>query len=172
MTEAEFEYVATNRGTTLFPWGDDPEPARRWSMHEVTEPGVDVTVSPAGVRGLFSNAGEWTVTALFLPPTDLGEGQILSPPGDAMLGAYIVRGLAPEVRSSSELRSLSAEELKAAMTDLPSIPWTDRGARYRRSSFVADLHGIRCVVSARPRLERADLQITSIEQKPPRQTPK
>jgi serine/threonine-protein kinase len=163
MTEAEYEYVASNRGTTRFPWGDDVNLARSWSVHSITGNRHDVTINPAGVSGLFSNAGEWTATAAFYPPSKIGRGVLPSLPADVVKGLYIVRGFAPNAGDSARLRDLTAERIEAAMKDLPGMPWTDRGVRYRRSANMSAQHGFRCVVSARPRLSREDLQITYVD---------
>jgi len=163
MTEAEYEFVASNRGTTGFPWGDDPGPARPWSLHSVTEPGADVTVNPPGVRGLYSNAGEWTVTALFRPAIRISQIKLASQPRDSVIGTYIVRGFPLGLENSLNLKDFNAERIEAAMADLPGMSWTDRGVRFRGAAFTAAQHGFRCVVSVRPRLKRDDLQITSID---------
>jgi hypothetical protein len=171
LSEAEYEHVASNRGTTRFPWGDDARAGRPWSLHAVTEPGVDVTINPRGVEGLYSNAGEWTVTSLFYPPARFGREVLASPP-DLLVGRYIVRGFPPNLASSLTLKDLTPERIAAAMEDLPGMPWTDRGVRFRMASDSAAQHGIRCAVSARPRLERDDLQITFVEEEPLQLSPR
>jgi hypothetical protein len=163
MTEAEYEYVATNRGRTLFPWGDDPDNARPWTIHSVKQAGFDVTSDPPNISGLFSNAGEWTVTALFLPASQSIGGINLTLPPDAVLGRYILRGFPPNVNSSTDLSGLSPASLDSAMEPDSGIPWTDRGARLRRGSSLTDAHGLHAVRSVKPRLERGDLQATLFE---------
>lgn len=58
-TEFEYEFAATNRGTTIYPWGMNliREPRRVQSIHKTT---MDVTIVHPGVRGLCSNAEEFT----------------------------------------------------------------------------------------------------------------
>jgi formylglycine-generating enzyme required for sulfatase activity len=58
MTEAEYEFAATNAGTTRFPWGDDPSRVQQWTYGPAGTPDFDV--NQLGIRGLFSNAVEWT----------------------------------------------------------------------------------------------------------------
>jgi formylglycine-generating enzyme required for sulfatase activity len=59
ITEAEYEYLATNKGATRFPWGDDEKLIAEWKLGPVSEPAYDVTTNPPGVYGLYSNAAEW-----------------------------------------------------------------------------------------------------------------
>jgi hypothetical protein len=57
----ELLFVATNGGTTAFPWGNDfvPDPA----INDLSRLGmVDQTQMPLGVRGLVTGVAEWTVT--------------------------------------------------------------------------------------------------------------
>ena len=74
MFESEYECVATNQGTTLFPWGNDPSPAKDWryglagfAPHDV------VTVGGKEVKGLFSNVAEWTMTPACVYPREDGK---------------------------------------------------------------------------------------------------
>ncbi|MBX3440940.1 MAG: protein kinase [Planctomyces sp.] len=164
MSEAEYEYVASNRGTTRFPWGDDPATAIPWSFHAAAESGADVTIDPAGVRGLYSNAGEWTVTAMFLPPIKVAGAVLPSPPPGMTWGAYVVRGYpADGDYDSLQLKQKDTEEIAAAMREVPVRAWSDRGVKFRAGFPPTARHGVRFAVSKKPRLERSDLQATSIE---------
>jgi formylglycine-generating enzyme required for sulfatase activity len=58
LTEAEYEFLATRRGTSKYPWGDGPRPAADWTYGPVHKFGYDST--PEGVIGLGSNVAEWT----------------------------------------------------------------------------------------------------------------
>lgn len=57
LTEAEYEFVATRRGTSKFPWGDGPRPVADWTFGPVEDFAFDAT--PEGVIGLGSNVAEW-----------------------------------------------------------------------------------------------------------------
>src|SRR5207253_1751820 len=61
--EVEYEFAATNGGQTHFPWGDNAELIREWSLGKVGEPQYDRTRTNPPVFGLFSNVGEWTTSA-------------------------------------------------------------------------------------------------------------
>ncbi|MGE0375331.1 MAG: SUMF1/EgtB/PvdO family nonheme iron enzyme, partial [Planctomycetaceae bacterium] len=68
MTEAEYEYAATQRGTRVFPWGDDETqvvPAI-FQTQPVRQPAFDQTTTDPPVYGLFSNVTEWT-SSLLIP---------------------------------------------------------------------------------------------------------
>lgn len=56
ITEAEYEFVATNGGTTLYPWGNDKSLIKPWKLQSVGEKSADK--SNFGVLGLFSNSAE------------------------------------------------------------------------------------------------------------------
>jgi hypothetical protein len=165
ISEAEYEFVATNRGTTRFPWGDEPGLALPWKLEAATVAGVDVTADPPGVQGLFSNSGEWTVTAFFLPPGTF-PGLLVTPPTADMLGRYVLRGFPPNIDSTAELQGLTAEQIAELMVEDRALPWTDRGARFRRAGHIEDRNAIRLVVGVRPRLERDDLQVIQVDDAP------
>jgi serine/threonine protein kinase/formylglycine-generating enzyme required for sulfatase activity len=59
-TEAEYEFAATNRGTTRFPWGMDATVIDRWTFGKVGVATFDKTDTEPVVLGLFSNVAEWT----------------------------------------------------------------------------------------------------------------
>jgi serine/threonine-protein kinase len=61
MTELEFEFAATNFGTTKYPWGDDPSPLQEeWKVGPVRTAAHDVLKTDPPVHNLYSNAAEWT----------------------------------------------------------------------------------------------------------------
>ncbi|MBX3437963.1 MAG: SUMF1/EgtB/PvdO family nonheme iron enzyme, partial [Planctomycetaceae bacterium] len=71
MTEAEYEYAATQRGTRVYPWGDDETqviPAI-FQSQPVGQPAFDQTATAPPVYGLYSNVTEWTDSLLnsYLP---------------------------------------------------------------------------------------------------------
>jgi formylglycine-generating enzyme required for sulfatase activity len=59
--EDEYEYAATNAGTTRFPWGNDDR-IHDWPRERVGEPDFDRTRTTPPVFGLFSNVAEWTAS--------------------------------------------------------------------------------------------------------------
>lgn len=71
-TEFEFEFAATNGGTTRFPWGDDWESVPD-DLSVVGTLGFDKTKSAVPVFGLYSNGSEFTASpyALIRRPDDV-----------------------------------------------------------------------------------------------------
>jgi formylglycine-generating enzyme required for sulfatase activity len=65
--EVEFEYAATNRGTTRFPWGNEDK-ITQWDFGPVKTPVYDRTPTNPPVYGLFSNVAEWTSSRPSLYP--------------------------------------------------------------------------------------------------------
>jgi formylglycine-generating enzyme required for sulfatase activity len=62
-TEQEWEYVATNGGTTTRPWGDE-EPTKAHKADVLTPIGHEPkNVSKLGVRDLVGKVWQWTSTA-------------------------------------------------------------------------------------------------------------
>jgi serine/threonine protein kinase/formylglycine-generating enzyme required for sulfatase activity len=60
ITEREFEYAATNRGRTVYPWGDDARPdGELWGYSNAGLPDWD-KLPDTNVFGLHSNVAEWT----------------------------------------------------------------------------------------------------------------
>lgn len=67
--EEEYEFSATNGGTTLYPWGDKPAvtwtqgpPRDAWPIAKVGEPSWDRTKTTPSILGLYSSVAEWTAT--------------------------------------------------------------------------------------------------------------
>ena len=69
-TDIEFEYAATNAGTTEFPWGDDASVIKEWNYGPVRLAAYDVRPGPRPVWGLYSNVGEWTDSSYYRYPGD------------------------------------------------------------------------------------------------------
>lgn len=90
-TEYEYEFAATNGGTTRFPWGDDSTQIVPWRYGAVKMAQFDVTYGgSAPVYGLFSNVAEWTES--ILPPVPLSRPPVqLSAGGDQWIGDYAVQ---------------------------------------------------------------------------------
>ncbi|HUY91033.1 MAG TPA: protein kinase [Pirellulales bacterium] len=94
-TEYEYEFAATNGGTTKFPWGEDSSEIVPWRYGTVKIASFDVArTGSAPVYGLFSNVAEWTESVLVPPP------QSPPPPGqwvDSNRVQRVVRGGPPAV---------------------------------------------------------------------------
>jgi formylglycine-generating enzyme required for sulfatase activity len=68
-TETEYEYAATNGGTSLYPWGDKElkelaDAKEFWPFGAVRTPAYDRTRSEPPAYGLFSGVAEWTDSPL------------------------------------------------------------------------------------------------------------
>jgi formylglycine-generating enzyme required for sulfatase activity len=63
-TEAEYEYAATNRGNTEYPWKDNDAAKVQqvlWAKPQAWPVGsLEFDVTELGVKGLYSNVAEWT----------------------------------------------------------------------------------------------------------------
>lgn len=60
-SEVEYEFAATNRGSTKFPWGSDlPESEEESEFGPVRNPSFDRLATDPPVYGLCSNKAEWT----------------------------------------------------------------------------------------------------------------
>lgn len=130
--EDEYEYAATNRGTTRFPWGNDDSLIKEWTFHEVGSLEFD-TVPGTQLRGLFSNSAEWT-------------DSILSPYEGAMLK---MPGLqtASEIRESRVFRGGYGEDKTEAQALWKKGVVLRRGKRTK--SWSENL-GFRCAKSRVP----------------------
>jgi serine/threonine protein kinase/formylglycine-generating enzyme required for sulfatase activity len=74
-TEFEYEFAATQSGTTRYPWGDDPQVMTEWEFGPVTTTAPwDATQTQPSVRGLYSNILEWTLNMAMPYPTDKTAG--------------------------------------------------------------------------------------------------
>jgi formylglycine-generating enzyme required for sulfatase activity len=147
--EEEYIFAATDGGQTVYPWGDH-EPwlqeagPIRWNLHEVTEPTFDQTRHRPPIRGLFSNAVEWsashfrwrprvyefTIRELKIPPQRL----ITSVP----LGYHLVVGGPEEATRGPALVPRRPDLIPRYVVALPH--------ESARSGL-----GFRCARSARPR---------------------
>lgn len=61
-TAREYQFAATNAGTTRFPWGDTEPPRDAWKLTTIRENLFDRTKSDDPVWGLFSNASEFVIS--------------------------------------------------------------------------------------------------------------
>ncbi len=125
-TEWEYEFVATNGGTTLYPWGNNPPPETAWDPQPVGQPAFDRTSTVPPVLGLFSNVAEYTELH-FLPLRNQQTTLLLS-------DSISIRGGA---------------STKGNISDPIRI-----GARHRHGLFrkhASALVGFRCAKSKQPR---------------------
>ena len=134
-TEAEFEFVATNAGTTDFPWGDDSSLVVPWKFGPVRIAAHDTTPGTRPIYGLYSNHAEWTSTAMHVYPG--------SPPlPDEILTQWEQQRV---IRSGSF-------DVAQGNQDAETIP--EYARKLRATIHNAERHphlGFRCVRSAKPR---------------------
>jgi serine/threonine-protein kinase len=135
-TEAEYEYVATNAGTTKYPWGDEPAPTADWPIRSVRTPDTDQTRPPLRVFGLYSNVAEWVDSRLNPYP-----GAVPVPPPKELLQ---LNAISRVVRSGPY----------SLLNGRPAEPEVQLGPRYRHA--VTKDHafrnlGFRCARSRSPR---------------------
>ncbi|MEO1528235.1 MAG: protein kinase [Planctomycetota bacterium] len=132
MTELEWESVATNSGTTEFPWGNDPTQQPRWELRSVSAPTTDIN-QQGSIRGLFSNAAELTSSVIAPYP---GGTMLPDPAARAALGAAFRGG-------PKDLRELEEDGTWNGYAKI-------RGSVQSRDSTHPNL-GFRCARSLRPR---------------------
>jgi eukaryotic-like serine/threonine-protein kinase len=84
--EYEYEFAATNGGTTKFPWGDDKTKLSTWSFGPVRTPNFDQTRTETPVFGLYSGVAELTDSRMIAP---IGLPQAVR---DASRNSRVIRG--------------------------------------------------------------------------------
>jgi serine/threonine-protein kinase len=149
--EDEYEFAATNGGTTRFPWGEEwsTSEINFWSFGPVGSPAKDATLQEPRVFGLYSNVAEWTMSRSHeYPSTDPDpdlRAYLDSPLFRAHVtaGKRVVRGAPVEVVQGSELKPQQLAGLKVHLDPR------------QRSHQLPDSRlkgvGFRCARSARPR---------------------
>lgn len=140
MFESEYELVATNGGTTKYPWGNDAGRVVPWTFGPVGQPEFDaVTYGNQTIVGLFSNVAEWTMNPGSMQPTLINGKPILVEPAEGM---RVVRGGDKNVADRRQLESNST-----ARTDeqFPTL--------IQKMGV-----GFRCARSQRPRLKPEDIE--------------
>jgi eukaryotic-like serine/threonine-protein kinase len=93
--EAEYEYIATNQGTTWGPWGDDMTRIVDWSIGNVGEPTYDATPGDNPIHGLYSGVAEWTDSVRLAYPG--AEKSLLHPDTPAELKIDLIQPALREV---------------------------------------------------------------------------
>jgi serine/threonine-protein kinase len=136
--EAEYEFAATNGGTTKFPGGDSDGALDDWPIGAVGIVEFDHSKLSPDVVGLFSNVAEWTVS-LGIPyprPT-------------------IVYTIEPQFRDQRIVRGAPWQRVFEQETP---VDWR-AGARMRwslSSGATSQRLGFRCARSMKPRLKPED----------------
>lgn len=134
MSEAQYEFAATNGGTTRFPWGDTPPAEGYRTIGPAGVPDYDRTKTMPPVQGLFSNALElvddWNT------PYPANRGAM--PPGDPLTLFNVVRGGA--LASNDGDSALVTPRFRAAIEPRHAKPGI----------------GFRCARMARVRMSSAD----------------
>ncbi len=141
MTEAEYEYAATQQGTRDFPWGDDTERVvpQIFQIQPVRQPDFDQTETNPPVYGLYSNATEWT-DSLMMPYPGQGNGEVSASRKVTLEATRVVRG-----------GPFTEKEHAAGDAVAPAVK---QGARRRAGamrSIQSPFVGFRCARSAKPR---------------------
>ncbi len=140
MTEAEYEFAATNSGTTTFPWGDDASrvvPAI-FNTQPVEQPAFDQTATVPPVYGLCSNVAEWTDTVQI--PYSGGNRSYSAAYRRALTGSRVVRGL-----------SHPDDDLSAADAPEADLLLVARRRKAISTSSRMPHVGFRCARSTQPR---------------------
>lgn len=135
-TEWEYEFAATNGGTTRFPWGDDSPGHDAWDLRPVGQPDFDKTRTTPSVFGLFSNAPEFV---------------------DSRFPAYS-RNL-PTESNSAEYPGQFVALRGGPQPSEPPGNWLTFGSRFRSKFNRLALPlsaGFRCAKSKSPRLRAED----------------
>jgi formylglycine-generating enzyme required for sulfatase activity len=141
-TEAEYEYAATNRGRSRFPWGNEiPPGGEHQEIGPVGTPAWDRLEVAPPVFGLVSNVAEWTSTWHTRYPQDrtLGPRQTLTARDHRVArggDAAVIEGDGAVTAERREPRKRQAVRICSVKPGL----------------------GFRCVRSAKPRWEAEDFE--------------
>lgn len=142
--EAEYEFAATQAGTTRFPWGDDERKEHDWRVGPVRSPAYDKTPTDPPVYGLFSNVLEWTSSwHTQYPGVDPAQVARFYAPEMQMrfAGTRLVRGGPSEVLDGA-----------ARLAERDRVVYRDPRWRFSESVDRSQAGlGFRCARSAQPR---------------------
>ena len=137
-TASEYEFAATNGGTTRFPWGETEPPTDAWKLTPIGK-GFDKTLASSPIYGLFSNASEFVHSGGFLYSEE-----------------FQTKG-EPTKRFLMLAANVHGEIVRGG----PTASWTDlgelrsQGAFWRVTTsrnFSSPFVGFRCAKSKTPRL--------------------
>jgi formylglycine-generating enzyme required for sulfatase activity len=147
--EFQWEWAATNGGTTQFPWGDEPKRGP-WQYGKVGETSFDRTLGPVPLLGLYSNVAEWTLSWNVPYPNLPPEVMKAFFEDEAMQarfrGTRIIRG-GPEPVTRQQLDSTMAAVLSKLKLNELNPRWRWGAPMDTRLPGL----GFRCVRSASPR---------------------
>lgn len=140
MSEAEYEYAATQKGTSALPWGDDTSRIVPgiFDIQPVGQPDFDRTQTDPPIFGLNSNAAEWT-DSLQIPYLNADRLFTEDLKRD-LQGSRVVRG---GPRNEEEV-ARSSNEQSGVQYD----------PRWRTAAKITDRYsrvGVRCARSLKPR---------------------
>ena len=135
-TEWEYEYAATNAGTTRFPWGTTPPAGDAFELQSLAQDSFDKTPTTPPIFGLFSNVREF-VDSRFLPypGTSMADSESLGHSGDF----FTIRG-GPSSKQSLESWLIYGSRLRS---------------RHDPREWTPGI-GLRCARSKSPRLSAED----------------
>lgn len=132
--EAEYEFAATNRGTTRFPWGNAQITDDQIELNSIGVAGLprfDRLPTDPPVLGLCTNVAEWTISrASYYPP---------------------VNAVVPDSEDKRVVRGAYDPEGNVAALRAEAFD-----PRLRQFAHRLKRLGLRCVRSAKPHLEAAD----------------
>jgi formylglycine-generating enzyme required for sulfatase activity/tRNA A-37 threonylcarbamoyl transferase component Bud32 len=147
-TEAEYEFAATLGGTRKFPWGDDAERIKDWTLGPVGQPAWDRTATEPPVYGLYSGVAEWTTS-------------MLGPYSSSNVSLLPLHTMPPEARrvieemiTTSRAGRVARGGPWSAIVGYPEPAEWQAGPRRREGVAKTDRHpglGFRCARSDRPR---------------------
>ena len=127
----EYSYVASNRGTSKFPWGDDGSVITEWTVGPSATNSFDVTKTQPAVYGLYSSVTEWTQDVNILGIKQVNSegvpgGQL--PPEVLLMfhNSRVVVGVDPQQAAGSktfpaELKSVRAYSCELMGTKTPEL---------------------------------------------------
>jgi formylglycine-generating enzyme required for sulfatase activity/tRNA A-37 threonylcarbamoyl transferase component Bud32 len=137
-TEAEYEYMATARGRSNYPWGDTfPQSSAQAEFGPTGEPSFDRLNATPPVLGLCSNLAEWTTSWVVPYPTVPSTAEVIT-----LKEQRIVRGGCENTIQGD-----------------PLITPETRNPRQRHGALIFHNYpgiGFRCVRSEKPLVEYSD----------------
>ena len=145
-TEPEYEFAATNRGTTLYPWGDDPNLVTEWNFEPLDPETHDRTQGATPIFGLYSSVAEWMDSRPLAYKYLLRQNPQIPPISAVRLPSSDLVPVSRTIRGGNQSvvdGTPNLEELRA----------TNARFRVGTSTYAVYLPGVgfRCALSAKPR---------------------